>query len=271
LSSASELIAQGDPEAALAQLQKEVRAKASDPKLRVFLFQLLCVMGQWPRALQQLQVCGELDAGALAMVSTYRNAVQCEAVREAVFAGKTLPHMFGRPQPWMALLAQALQADSSGDAAGAATLRAQALEDAPATKGTLDGAPFEWLADADSRLGPVLEVIINGRYGWVSFATIAGARFEAPTDLRDLVWMPAHLELTNGGDVVALVPTRYAGTASDGDAAMRLARKTEWIELAEGQYRGLGQRVLVTSAAEVGLLDARELKLEPEPPAADAS
>jgi type VI secretion system protein ImpE len=263
LTSAAELIAKGDPEAALSQLQKEVRANAADPKLRVFLFQLLCVMGQWPRALSQLQVCGELDAGALAMVNTYREAVQCEAVREAVFAGKTLPHIFGQPQAWVALLAQALQSEAAGDLASAARLRQQALDDAPPSSGQLDGQAFEWIADADSRLGPVLEAVINGRYCWVPFTALHKASFEPPLDLRDLVWLPAHLRLANGGEVVALIPSRYAGSGAEADAAVRMTRKTEWLEMAPGQYRGLGQRMLVTSAEEKGLLDARELVLEP--------
>ena len=48
------------------------------PKLRVFLFQLLCVLGQWERALTQLNVAAELDAQALAMAQMYREALQCE-------------------------------------------------------------------------------------------------------------------------------------------------------------------------------------------------
>ena len=55
----------GDPVAALAQLQEQVRARPADPKLRVFLFQLLCVLGQWERALNQLNVATELDASTL--------------------------------------------------------------------------------------------------------------------------------------------------------------------------------------------------------------
>ena len=102
MTTAQELITAGDPQGALKLLQQQVRTNAADAKLRIFLFQLLCVTGQWQRALTQLQVCGELDAGALAMVNTYREALQCEAVREAVFAGKTTPHAFGQPQAWVA-------------------------------------------------------------------------------------------------------------------------------------------------------------------------
>lgn len=271
---AQEFLAQGDPQAALAALQQQVRAHAADPKLRVFLFQLLCVLGQWQRALDQLQVCGELDAGTLAMVNTYRPALQCEAVREAVFDGKVLPHVFGQPQAWVALLAQALQADAQGDPHTAARLRESAFEQAPASAGMLDDRHFEWLADADSRLGPVFEVIINGRYGWLPMANLAQIDLEPPADLRDLVWAPAHLVFANGGETVALLPVRYTGTAAQADGALRMSRKTEWLALGDGpsgpQYRGLGQRLLATGEFETGLLEVRQIRFDIAP-AADAA
>jgi type VI secretion system protein ImpE len=265
---AQDLIAAGDPQAALQLLQKQVRERAADARLRIFLFQLLCVLGQWQRALTQLEVCGELDPGALAMVNTYREALKCEAVRDAVFAGQTSPIVFGQPQPWVAWLVQALQADAQGDAAGAAHLRAQAFEAAPAVPGRLNGEPFEWVADADSRLGPVLEAVLNGRYCWIPFTALAKVAIEAPEDLRDLVWTPAQLEFANGGASVALIPTRYPGSMADG--GMQLARRTEWLPLSGEHFRGLGQRVLATSQAEVGLLELRELALQPAPDAASA-
>ncbi len=258
-----QLVAAGDPKGALALLQARVRERAADASLRVFLFQLLCVLGQWQRALQQLEVCGELDAATLPMVNTYREALKCEAVREAVFGGKTTPMIFGRPQAWVATLVEALQAETRGDAALGARLRSDALAAAPTSAGRIDGVEFEWIADADSRLGPVLETVINGRYSWVPFAALAKASFEAPADLRDLVWAPAHLWFVNGGDTVALVPARYPGTAAEGDASLQMARKTEWLEIGAEQYRGLGQRILTTSDSELGLLEVREIVLHP--------
>jgi type VI secretion system protein ImpE len=260
--SAEELLAQGQPAQALKQLQQQVRADASDVRLRIFLFQLLAVLGQWPRALQQLKVCGELDAGTLAMVNTYTPALQCEAVRDAVFAGRMAPHVFGPPAPWVALLVQALQLDAAGHGAQAAQARAAALEQAPASSGRLNGEPFAWIADADARLGPVLEVVINGRYGWLPFVHLRELTVEPVADLRDLVWAPAHLTFTNGGDTVALLPVRYAGSTDGGDAALQMARKTEWLELSAGQYRGLGQRLLATDATETSVLEVRQVVLD---------
>jgi type VI secretion system protein ImpE len=272
MATAEQLLALGQPAEALKLLQQQVRGQASDVRLRVFLFQLLAVLGQWPRALQQLKVCGELDAGTLAMVNTYTPALQCEAVRDAVFAGRTAPHLFGPPAPWVALLVQALQLDAAGHPAQAAQARAAALDQAPASTGRLNERPFAWIADADARLGPVLEVIVNGRYGWLPFVHLSALSVEPVADLRDLVWAPAHLSFANGGDTVALLPVRYAGSTEGGDATLQLARKTEWLELADGQYRGLGQRVLATDQDELPLLEVRQLGLDAasadDPPAA---
>ena len=117
------------------------------------------------------------------------------------------------------------------------------------------------IADADSRLGPVLEAVINGRYGWVPFSSLARVAIEPPEDLRDLVWVPAHLWFAGGGETVALVPSRYVGSGAAADGALRLSRKTEWLPIGPDQYQGMGQRLLTTSASEQGLLQVREIVL----------
>jgi len=266
---AEQLVAAGEPAAALELLQRQVREHPADAKLRVFLFQLLCVLGQWQRASTQLELCGELDAATLPMVNTYREALKCELVREAVFAGKTTPIAFGQPQAWVAWLVEGLQAQARGDAAAAARLRTEAFEAAPATPGTLDGVPFDWIADADSRLGPVIEAVIKGRYCWVPFAAVARVVIEAPVDLRDLVWAPAQFQLHNGGQTVALIPTRYPGSGASAAGAVQLSRTTEWSELAPDQFAGSGQRLLTTSGPELGLLEVREIVLTAPPAALD--
>jgi type VI secretion system protein ImpE len=251
----------GDPVAALAQLQEQVRARPSDPKLRIFLFQLLCVLGQWERALNQLDVASNLDPEALAMAQTYREAVHCEAVRDDVFNGKKSPLIFGQPEQWLALLIESLLLAGQGEHEKSIQLRSRAFEEAPATAGDIDGRPFAWISDADSRLGPVLEAVINGRYYWVPFSRLSRIELEPPEDLRDMVWIPGRLQFENGGESVALIPTRYPGSAGTADGLIALARKTVWEEIAPDSHRGLGQRVLVTDADEVPLLEARTITL----------
>ncbi len=258
---AESLLATGDAAGALRALQGQVRANAADPKLRVFLFQLLAVLGQWDRALNQLTVAAELDAAALPMAQTYREAIHCETLRLQVFAGQKVPMLFGEPETWTALLIEALLREGRGAGAEAAKLRAQALDEAPATAGTLNGEAFDWIADADSRLGPTLEAVINGRYCWLPFNRLAKVDVEPPADLRDAVWMPAHFVFANGGESVGLIPTRYPDTDLAVGDLCTLARRTEWRERADGSWIGLGQRVLATSASEVALMDVRAIVL----------
>ncbi|MEI6705697.1 MAG: type VI secretion system accessory protein TagJ [Methylococcales bacterium] len=256
---AEQSLQEGNLQEALVQLQNQIKKNPADPKLRVFLFQLLAVQGEWDRALTQLNISGDLDAANLAMLQTYREAIACEVLRKQIFQGSKTPLVFGQPEQWIALLQQALKLNTEHQHKEAQQLRDQAFELAPVTQGTINGEAFEWIADADVRLGPVLEAIINGRYYWIPFQQIQQIQIEEPTDLRDVVWMPAHFVWTNGGDAFGLIPTRYPDSESSEDFALRLARKTEWTELNEATFIGLGQRLLSTNENDYALMDVREI------------
>jgi type VI secretion system protein ImpE len=257
---ALQLIGKGKLSQALVALQDLVRKDASNPKHRIFLFQLLSVMGQWNRALTQLNVAAELDAAALPMAQTYREAIQCEALRAEIFAGKRLPLVFGEPQPWLALMFEALRQDASGNVVGAARSREQAFEDAPAIGGSIDGNRFEWMGDADQRLGPALEAVVNGRYFWIPYERISRIEVDPPADLRDLVWTAVTFTWTNGASTVGLVPTRYPDTVTCGVDELLLARRTEWVERGRMSGYGLGQRMLATDSGDYALMDVRAIE-----------
>lgn len=258
-----ELLRDADTAGALHALAEQVRSRPGDAKLRVFLAQLLCVLGQWERALNQLAVAAELDAMAIPMKQVYGDAIHCEGLRADVFNGKRSPMVFGQPDEWLALLIESLLRRGRGEQQLASSLRARAFDEAPASAGVIDGTPFDWLADADMRLGPVLEAYINGRYYWVPFSRLAHIKMDPPEDLRDCVWMPSHLEFENGGETLALIPTRYHDSQANMDGELQLARKTEWIEMEADVWRGLGQRVLTSSAGDHALMDVRAIVFQP--------
>jgi type VI secretion system protein ImpE len=268
LEAAERAVKDGDLDAALRYLQEQIRQRPADAKLRVFLFQLLCVLGQWERALTQLNVAAELDAQALGMAQMYRDAVQCEMLRAGVFAGQRSPLIFGEPAEWLALLIESLLVTGTPRNGEAQSLRQRAFDAAPTSSGTLDGTPFDWIADADMRLGPVCEAVINGRYYWVPFERLTKVDLEAPADLRDVVWIPAHFQFSNGGEAVGLIPTRYSGSESAEDSQLRLARKTEWAELTPDVFTGQGQRQFSTDAGDHAVMDIRSITLNPQPASA---
>jgi type VI secretion system protein ImpE len=265
---AEDKLREGNLAEALEQLQQAVRNDPANSRYRVFLFQLLAVLGDWNRALNQLNVAGEMDASTLAMVQMYREALQCEGLRADVFAGKRSPLVFGEPERWIALMIESLRLHSLGQYESAAELREQAFEQAPATSGHLkletDEQPqaFEWIADADTRMGPLLEVILNGRYYWVPFHRIHQIDIEKPEDLRDMVWLPAHFIWANGGEAFGVIPTRYPGSEASPNNLIRLSRRTEWVEHEAGIAEGQGQRMLATDANEYSLLEIRQVVLD---------
>jgi type VI secretion system protein ImpE len=258
---AEQSLREGRVEEALAELQNHVRTAPDNAEYRVFLFQLLCVLGDWERARAQLKVLGELSPGSAPLVHVYGTAITCELLRREVFAGAKTPLIMGEPLPWVALLLQGLTEAAQGRGAAAAALRAEALEKAQAVAGTIDGETFDWIADADSRLGPVCEAVIDGRYYWVPFERLRVVALEAPSDLRDVVWMPARLTLANGGETAALIPARYPGSEADGDSLIRLGRKTEWDEVSPETFHGRGQRMFATPGGEYALLSVRRIDL----------
>jgi type VI secretion system protein ImpE len=260
---AEELLQAGRVEESLASLQDAVRKNAADPRLRVFLFQTLSVLGQWKRAINQLEVLANMGSDQMMLARIFQPVVQCELLREQVFAGKRTPIVFGEPEPWMSWLLQASELVAQEKFAAARELKEKAFDAAPTSVGKLNGHDFEWIADADSRLGPMLEAIIEGNYYWIPFCRIKLINLEPPADLRDLVWAPVQFVWANGGEMSGHVPTRYPGTEKSGNDKLRMGRKTEWIDCPEGWSLGCGQRLLATDSEEYPLLECRRIEFTP--------
>ena len=244
----------------LAELQSRIKADAANVKLRIHLFQLLCVMGNWTRALAQLQVCGQMDAKSLPMAQTYREAIRYELFRAEVFAGKRAPQVMGKPPAWIGPLIEALRHDGA-----ATTLLLLRCANVPWMRRSR--APARLMALPASGLPTVIHdwglcakslptVSISG----CLFQSCQGVSLEPPADLRDLVWASGEVLLPNEGRVPVLVPARYPGTAeATGDNAdlLKQSRVTEWHEAHPGMWFGMGQRLWSSDVGEHPILDTR--------------
>ncbi|QDQ27513.1 virulence protein SciE type [Chitinimonas arctica] len=260
-SNAEALIKQGCPTEALEALQAEVRRTPAAPEPRVFLFQLLAILGDWQRAGQQLDTLSKLYGDFATFTHFYQHVLTAERARADVFAGQASPVVIGDPSPWLAQMIEALRLDAGANHAAAASLRAEALEQAPAHSGHIDDQPFAWLADGDSRLGPVLEVIVKGQYRWLPMERLIAVELEKPESLADLVWLKAELYLAGGQQTPALVPVRYPGSTSAG-APLAMARATRWLQPHSDTWFGLGQREFASDVGEHALLDTRVIRFD---------
>lgn len=256
---AEQFLKAGDIAGARAALAAELKRSPQDVRARQFFWQLMAIVGELDKADNQLKALGGVQASAMMMGSVYMQAITAERLRNKTFTGELAPKSLVGVEPWVEGLLTALAATIKGEG-GAAARHDAALAEAPASPGTIDGAPFEWLADADGRFGPMLEVIIGADYGFIPFFAMNRLRADHVADLRDTVWRPAEISLKSGQSSMVFIPARYPGTVATGDAALMLGRRTDWTTVGDLEI-GLGQRLLATDTDDHGVLEPFDIRL----------
>lgn len=226
---ATELFDAGRLADATAAQTVKVKARPADNPARFFLFELVLFAGDLGRAAKQLDVLRYDDPGHQAAVEQYKGALAAEAKRRAVFAGTGQPKGLVAAPDHFAPRLEAVALLAAGDHAGAAAKLDEANALVPALTGTLNGAPFAGLYDADPRFGTVLEVFaVGGVYSWVPLESVESITLNPPAAPRDIVFRPAHLTLKDGLEGDVLLPGLYPGSHAHADELVRLGRATEW-------------------------------------------
>lgn len=250
---------------ALSQAEAAVRSQPQDAQGRWLLFELLCVLSHWERALKQLQTWAALSKDFDSTAHVMRGLIRAERQRSEVFAGRAAPATVAAaadtPAPtWMAGLGEALRQAAEGSATSLAAsdlAREAALAGAPDTPGSCDAQPsFAWIADSDTRLGPVCEVILVGAYRWVAFSDLGSVLKSAPERLLDLVWAQVDLVLRDGTALKGYMPMRYPVHQGDRDALLT-ARETVWSDHGRTGVHARGQKMWMTDVGDLSLLDLR--------------
>ncbi len=227
---AQALFEAGRLEEAIAALGAELRDDPSDTRRRTFLFELLSFAGDYDRAEKQLDILADSGGDAELGVWSYRAALMAERTRAEMFDGDL------------------------------------ALSGPTPVAGTLNGRPFESLTDADPRIRGRLEVFSAGQYSWIPLRHVARVTAEAPTRIRDVLWIPATVELRDKerqddlGEV--MLPGVAALTFRHPDPEVRLGRAADWVEIGDDYVAPAGPKLLAVDDELVPLLDLRELVVE---------
>jgi type VI secretion system protein ImpE len=252
-------------DAVTAQLAR-VKANPADQAERLFLFELLVFQGDYDRAGRQIAAIDYGDPTLDATIAVYRRLLDAERVRQNVFAGKGRPEFLAESPSHTALRLQAVLAIANGELAEAAKLLSQATEQTPTITGQINEKPFSLLVDCDDVFGTVLEVIsATGAYFWVPLEQICTLDLEAPRFPRDLIWMSATVELTDGQQGEVYLPVLYPNSSRSSDDQIRLGRQTDW-QAAEnngtsGPTLGFGMRTFLVDDNLLGALDLRSLQI----------
>ncbi|MPV65630.1 type VI secretion system accessory protein TagJ [Burkholderia sp. BE17] len=236
------------------RVSARLRAQPTTASHRWALFQLMCVTGEWTRAVQQLQTWAKLEPGEAPTAQVYRDLIRAERWRKQVVEGRERPGFVLEPPPWIDGLQNALRFAADGQIERADDAREAALDAAPGTAVRIPQGKAAWIVDSDSRFGPVCEVITAGHYRWVPFADLVAWRVSPPTKLADLVWTPCTLTLVDGAIVHGFMHARYPGSETGGDA-MRLGRETVWLENGRTGVTALGQKTWATDQGDFSLFE----------------
>jgi type VI secretion system protein ImpE len=265
---AEDLVEAGRLDDAVKAQTEEVRAKPSDPERRYVLFALLCFQGNLERASLQLDALGVGGSGnTIEMRSLLlRGLLAAETERRAVWDGAASPLLAPDAPPVLAKRLALAKRVHAGDAAGSERALDDAVGATTLVTGRLNGQPFEALRDTDDVLGTVLEIFAAGRCLWLDLSQVRRLEIPQPESLLDLLYAPAKLVDARGHEAHVVLPALYAGTQSAADGALRLGRRTEWLDLPGGIARGVGQKVWLAARAdgdvELGLLDVRSLEVD---------
>jgi type VI secretion system protein ImpE len=229
-----ELYKKGELQEAIRVLGEEIRANPLDAKRRTFLFELLCFAGEYDRAEKHIDVLAGMDAKSIPATLLYRSAIHAERTRQEMFRSGGFPK------------AESAEGDRGGE---------------------WNGKRFEYLGDADDRIGDHLEVFIAGGYTWVPTKYIERLEIEPPVHLRDLLWARARIQASPAfriqdlGEVLlpVLAPLSYQSK----DDAVRLGRVSTWEPDANGVEQPLGQKLLLVDGQELPLLEFRSIVFDP--------
>ncbi|MGD2067119.1 MAG: type VI secretion system accessory protein TagJ [Gemmatimonadota bacterium] len=228
----------GKLDEAIEALGVALRSNPTDVQRRTFLFELLCFAGNLDRAEKQLDVISSDSEEAGLGAWLYRSALHGERVRQEMFDTGNFPVQEPPPGP---------------------------------VSGTLNGEPFETLTDADPRIGARLELLIAGEYTWIPFEHLGRVAMDPPKRLRDLLWAPVRVEPGPGMEELelgeVLLPVIAPLSWRQEEAAVRLGRVTDWVEVGEEEFAPVGQKLLLVDDEPFPILEVRELEITHAPDA----
>lgn len=250
---------------ALVDAESQVKLSSIDADKRAYWTQLLLLYGDWSRAQAQLKAWEALAPIAQPTTQQLYEAVVAEIQREKVFNGQAMPCFLTQEYEWLSTLASALHSTPKEST----ELRNLAYQQAKESAGKIivsgpeeqeQSDNFLWLADADSRLGPVCELFIDDQYYWVPFQDIESITFQQPMNIVHLVWRHSLVKWRSGKQQVCQIPARYPITEETTDSH-KLGHRTDWYSLNNDEhYAGQGQKSWLTDNQEYPLLTLNQIQ-----------
>ena len=256
---AAELLRAGRLSDARSHLVNTIKERPGDTSSRNLLFQVLAFLGEWDKALRQLDILGLQHPGPESAVNLYGKLVAAENERSLVFAGERIPSFMTTEPPFLQASFNFRECLSSGQIDEALELFDTIETMVPDVTGRMDGAEFNGFCNTDVSLAHYLEVFIHERYLWVPFTSLRELCVNRPVTFLDLLWIPARIVTWEGLTSNCYLPVLYPDSSSHPDERVRMGKMTDWRDNGGGLYRGFGQQVFNVGNKEIAILELNEI------------
>jgi type VI secretion system protein ImpE len=257
---AKALLDAGNLDGAIEAALKVVKSKPTDVTARTFLFELSCFSGDWVRAERQLDAIGHQDVNAAVGSLIYRQCLEVEKKREKLFSAGEMPEFVTPPPQYVMELIYAINRIREGNIGEAREVLDKVEEDRPAFACKVNGEEVEDFRDYNDVTSAILELIIKDTYIWLPIEQVQKLTIIKPQSLRDLFWLQANLETTNGTKGEVVIPTLYASSYRHHNDQVRLGRMTDWRDLGKDLYIGEGMKLFWINGAEKSILEINEIE-----------
>jgi type VI secretion system protein ImpE len=265
----ADLIRDGRLSEARENLVSRIKAAPGDTKARTLLFQVLAFCGEWDKVERHLELLISQLPETATGVLVYRSLVSAEKARLEVSAGRLTPDFMTDPPSYLGDLLEARKLIASGDTVTASSLLNTVNEHIPEISGQANSVPFSGFSECDSTLAGILEVMIHDRYIWFPIASVRELSVQQPKTMLETIWAPGRIVTWDGLTTECFLPVLYPGSSASDNEQIRMGRMTDWIDLGNGSYRGVGQHLFMVGDQEKGVLELSEVTFNP--PSAEVS
>ncbi|VAW45393.1 Protein of avirulence locus ImpE [hydrothermal vent metagenome] len=250
--SAKDCYLEGNLTAAISAISEEISNEPNNANKRAFLVELLCFNGDFDRADKQLNALVILDPSVALSVGTWRQLIRAAQTRYDVYESGAIPEVIEAPTPRiqdsLALLL-ALRENRTDDCAKLISK----IDSKPNHEYSINNQLVNGLRDLDDINAGIFEVMAsNGKYFWVDFSQVIELHFSPPERPLDLLWRKATISLINGTEGEVFIPSIYHG--SKNDDAMKLGKKTDWVEH-NSVINGQGLRTWLVGDEDLSIMD----------------
>jgi type VI secretion system protein ImpE len=264
MNEAKQQLDNGNLKGAMDAALNSVKANPTDQAARTFLFELSCFSGDWERAERQLEVVGHQDVNAMIGAMIYRQNFKAERDRANLFANGLKPEFLQAPPAYIDNLLQANNRLREGNTAEARQMLDDVEETRPAFPCRVNGEEFGDFRDYNDSTMCVFEAILKDQYVWLPLEQVQKIEFFKPKTLRDLYWIQAQVELSNGTNGEMFIPALYSDSWKSDDDQIRLGRMTDWRDAGEELFIGEGLKLFWMDGTEKSILDIQTIEFNHE-------